>query len=148
MLYLILPFQLEGEKRKDHSSAHSKEHYCHCKRDFDAHSCNKIIISLLHCPQCSYSLCRQSCQEARRWPSRSSSSLRQNSPVFTPPPRHTAVHWGIFLKMHPLQKRGVGGLRILFGWLVGVFCLRDSFPSWFTLQKNSRVTEHTVELAG
>lgn len=42
---LMLSFQLEGEKRKDHSSAYSKEHFYQCERDFDVHSCNKIIIS-------------------------------------------------------------------------------------------------------
>lgn len=46
----MFSFQLEGERRKDHSSALSKEHYYQCERDFDAHSCKKSLytFSIVH----------------------------------------------------------------------------------------------------
>lgn len=131
MVCLMLSFQLEGEKRKDHSSAHSKEHYYQCERDFDVHSCNKIIISFLHCPHHSYSVHRETCQEVMRWPLRSSSLLQQNSPVFTHTERHLTLRGGIFLKIHTLQNREVECWFFFFCISVFLFVL-----FYFILQIN------------
>lgn len=49
---------------KDHFA--DLEHSFQFKIDFDAHGCNRTIISILHFPDCSYLVCRETCQEVRR----------------------------------------------------------------------------------
>lgn len=49
---------------KDHFD--DPEHSFQFKTDFDAHRCNRNIISILDFPECTYSVRRETCQEVKR----------------------------------------------------------------------------------
>lgn len=100
---------MTGESpEKDHSG--DLQHSFQFETDFDAHRCNRKIISILHFPHCSFSVCRDTYQEIRKMTFKAFISITTEQSSFHSPIKHTLLlHGGIFSQIIPLQQRGVRG---------------------------------------